>query len=159
MSPAAGWLPTPSLTALKAAIEVNGLAWVPRLRLPGAVLSMNQTVSSTLIVTVPVPVRSSPAVAKLPSRPASAQRVGEGVGAGEAGVGRVGEAAVGIERDAAARRVDDARGHDVGLRRRVGADRVGEELGVRAQVTWVAVEPLRMPLAALTTKVLLPTTL
>ena len=61
------------------------------------------------------------------------ERVGEAVGAGEAGVGRVGEAAVGVERHAAAGGVDDAGGDDVGLRRRVGADRCAEELGVRAQ--------------------------
>jgi hypothetical protein len=67
-SPSSGPLGMPC-AALKAAIELNGLAWVP-FPPAGAVLSMNQTEGPTVIVTVPVPVRSS-ALPATPSRPVS----------------------------------------------------------------------------------------
>ena len=67
-----GWFPTPSLTALNAAIEVNGLSCA------GA----DQVVADSGKIAVEARV---------------GERVGEAVSAGETEVGRVGEAAVGVE--------------------------------------------------------------
>ena len=154
-SPVPGWLPTPSLTALKLAIELNGLAWVPVPLTAGAVVDEPDRLLD--VERHRAGAGEVVGIAGDAVEPDVAQRVGEAVGAGEAGGRGIGEAAVGVERHRAALAVAIVPVVTIAVWVAGLAPMVWLKNSVSAlAVAWIAVAAPRMPSAALTVKVVLP---